>query len=66
MPAKPNRKPRSPARKAERLAAASQAIGSTDVIHLTERERQKFISALLNPPEPSTSLKAAAKRYFNR
>jgi hypothetical protein len=41
-------------------------VGSNDVIQLTERECQEFISAILNPPEPSVSLKAAVKRYFNR
>jgi uncharacterized protein (DUF1778 family) len=46
--------------------AASRAIQNHEVIQLTDRDRQAFISALLNPPEPSANLKAAAKRYFKR
>ena len=46
--------------------AASRTIQNYEVIQLADRDRQAFIHALLNPPEPSANLKAAAKRYFKR
>ena len=46
--------------------AATRAIQNHEVIQLAERDRQAFINALLNPPEPNANLKAAAKRYFKR
>jgi len=66
MPAKPKRKAHAPAQKVGKVGEAPHAIGSNDVIQLTERECLEFISAILSPPEPSVSLKAAAKRYFDR
>jgi uncharacterized protein (DUF1778 family) len=46
--------------------AASRAIQNYEVTELTEQDREAFVNALLNPPEPSSNLKAAAKRYFKR
>jgi len=33
---------------------------------LSDRDRDIFIQALLNPPEPNARMKAAAKRYKER
>ncbi|MGH9604397.1 MAG: DUF1778 domain-containing protein [Terracidiphilus sp.] len=33
---------------------------------LEDRDRDRFVQALLNPPEPNARLKAAAKRYKKR
>jgi uncharacterized protein (DUF1778 family) len=33
---------------------------------LADRDRDVFVDALLNPPEPSTRMKAAVKRYKER
>jgi uncharacterized protein (DUF1778 family) len=44
--------------------AASRAIQTYEVMRLAEQDREAFVNALLNPPEPSDNLKAAAKRYF--
>ena len=46
--------------------AALKVIEAHEVIRLTEKDRAVFVEALLNPPEPSANLKAAAKRYFQR
>lgn len=43
---------------------ALRVMESHDVIRLTERDRETFVNALLNPPKPNKNLKAAAKRYF--
>lgn len=44
--------------------AATRAIQNYEVMQLAEQDRHAFVKALLNPPEPSSNLKAAAKRYF--
>jgi uncharacterized protein (DUF1778 family) len=46
--------------------AASRVIESYEIIRLAEQDREAFINALLNPPEPSENLRAAAKRYLKR
>ncbi len=43
--------------------AASQVIQAHEIIRLAEQDRETFVNALLNPPEPNKNLKAAAKRY---
>ena len=44
--------------------ASSRVIESYEIMRLTEQDRKTFIDALLNTPEPSKNLKAAARRYF--
>jgi uncharacterized protein (DUF1778 family) len=44
-------------------AAARKTIEEYQAMKLSARDREIFIAALLNPPEPSARLKAAAKRY---
>jgi hypothetical protein len=39
-------------------------IQTDKIMQLTAQDRETFINALLNHPEPSDNLKAAAKRYF--
>jgi len=43
--------------------AALKTIRDHDMIRLTERDREAFVSALLNPPRPSERLRAAAAAY---
>lgn len=43
--------------------AAKQAIQEHEIMILSARDRAVFVEALLNPPEPSNKLRAAAKRY---
>ena len=44
-------------------AAARKVIDEYQTMRLTARDRDAFVSALLNAPEPSARLKAAARRY---
>ncbi len=46
--------------------ASSRVIQSHEIIRLAEQDREAFVQALLNPPEPNSNLKAAAKRYLQR
>jgi uncharacterized protein (DUF1778 family) len=46
--------------------AAIKAIQSHTSWTLNDRDRDVFVQALLNPPEPSARMKAAAKRYKTR
>ncbi len=43
--------------------AAKQAIQGHEMMILSDRDRKVFVEALLNPPSPSTKLRAAARRY---
>ncbi|MEO8592407.1 MAG: DUF1778 domain-containing protein [Candidatus Solibacter sp.] len=44
-------------------AAAKKVIEEYQTMKLTVSDRNAFVSALLNAPEPSPKLRAAAKRY---
>ena len=44
--------------------AAVRTIGEMDVIRLNADESRAFAEALLTPREPSSRLKAAARRYI--
>lgn len=75
MPTKPKQKTKSGVYKVERLEAQvsskeknifARAIQNYETMKLANQDRKAFINALLNPPEPSDNLKAAAKRYFKR
>ncbi len=43
--------------------AAQRVLQEQEVIKLSRRDRERFVTALLNPPEPNAALLAAAKRY---
>jgi uncharacterized protein (DUF1778 family) len=43
--------------------AAQRAIEERTILRLSERDRETFITALLNPPEPSPRLVKAAARH---
>lgn len=44
--------------------ASSRVIESYEVMRLAEQDRETFVHAMLNPPEPSENLKRAVKRYL--
>ncbi len=44
-------------------AAAERTIADAELIRLTREERDAFVAALLDPPEPSARLKSAAENY---
>ncbi len=46
--------------------AALRTIREQEVMILSERDREVFAQALLNPPSPGRRLAAAAKRYKKR
>jgi uncharacterized protein (DUF1778 family) len=46
--------------------AAVRTIREQEVLTLSERDREVFVQALLNPPPPGKRLLAAAKRYRER
>ena len=43
-------------------AAARQVIQEHEVLRLTTKDREVFVSALLNPPEPNAKLREAVRR----
>ncbi len=45
------------------IVAAMEHIASYGKMVLSERDRDIFMAALENPPEPNEALKAAAKRH---
>lgn len=45
------------------LDAAKKAIQEHEMMILSTQDREVFVNALLNPPEPSAKLRAAARRY---
>jgi uncharacterized protein (DUF1778 family) len=46
--------------------AATNAIREFDVLHLRDKAREVFIHAVLHPPTPSDTARAAAERYRKR
>lgn len=44
-------------------AAAADTISRHELLKLTPDDQEVFVSALLNPPEPNRTLRAAAARY---
>ena len=46
--------------------AATNAIREFDVLHLRDEARELFIDAVLHPPAPRDSARAAAERYRKR
>lgn len=44
---------------------ARRVIRESEVLQLSERDQIAFAEALLNPPEPSERMKAAARRYLD-
>jgi len=43
--------------------AATETIREFEVLELRNEDRQVFVEALLNPPEPNEALKAAVVRH---
>ena len=43
--------------------AAKRAIQEHEMMILSVRDREVFVEALLNPPNPSDKLRSAAQRY---
>ena len=46
--------------------AAVRTVHEYEMIHLGVRDREVFVEALLNPPEPNQRLRQAAERYQER
>lgn len=46
--------------------AAKQTVQEQEIMTLSAQDRAVFVQALLNPPEPSQKLRAAAQRYKQR
>jgi uncharacterized protein (DUF1778 family) len=44
-------------------SAARQVIQDHESLKLTARDREVFVQALLNPPQPTDKLRQAARRY---
>ena len=42
---------------------ATRTVREHEVMTLSSRDREIFVSALLNPPEPGVQLRTAARRY---
>ena len=45
---------------------ARRVIRESEVLALSERDQVAFAEALLDPPEPSERMKAAARRYLDQ
>ena len=45
---------------------AARVIQEHEIITLSVKDREAFVEALLEPPKPSQSLRAAAQRYKER
>ncbi len=43
--------------------AANKIIRENEILTLSERERQAFVQALMNPPRPNNAAIAAVRRY---
>jgi uncharacterized protein (DUF1778 family) len=43
--------------------AAVRVLQEREILTLSARDQEAFVSALLNPPEPGQRLQAAARRY---
>ena len=48
---------------ASALEAAKRMIQEQAVLKLSKQDREVFVNALLNPPEPGEKLRDSAKRY---
>jgi uncharacterized protein (DUF1778 family) len=48
------------------VADANKTIQEHEVMELSQRDREAFANAILNPPAPNKHLLAAAKRYKKR
>jgi len=46
--------------------AAIETVRTHDALHLSERDRRAFVSALLAPPAATPALERAARRYRKR
>ena len=46
--------------------AATETIKDFEVLTLRDKARELFVAALLNPPAPNATARAAAKRYKDR
>lgn len=51
---------------ASALEAAKRMIQEQAVLKLSKQDREVFVNALLNPPEPGEKLRDSAKRYKQR
>lgn len=45
------------------VEAAKRTIEEHQIIQLSQRDQERFVEALLNPPEPAENLKVAAMWY---
>lgn len=45
---------------------ATRAVREHEAMRLSARDREAFVTALLNPPVPGPRLRKAAKRYKDR
>jgi uncharacterized protein (DUF1778 family) len=46
--------------------AARRTIQDYEILRLGDQDREAFVGALLNPPEPNPALRQAAERYRRR
>jgi uncharacterized protein (DUF1778 family) len=46
--------------------AARAAVRDQEALSLSDRDRQRFVAALLAPPSPTKALTQAARRYRDR
>src|SRR3972149_5791760 len=46
--------------------AAAETIKDSEVLTLRDRAREVFVNALLHPPAPNATARAAARRYRHR
>lgn len=51
---------------ASAMEAARRMIADVEVMRLSQRDREAFVAALLNPPAPGDKLQASANRYKQR
>ena len=51
---------------ASAVETAKRMIQEQSVLQLSQRDREVFVNALLNPPEPGEKLRSSAKRYKQR
>lgn len=48
------------------MQAAMRTLQDREIIRLSQRERERFVEGLLNPPEPGEKLRSSAERYKQR
>lgn len=48
------------------VADADKTVQENEVMELSQRDREAFVSALINPPSPNEALLRAAKRFKKR